>query len=214
MDNIVEYRNGATLLMNNALDADLLNASGYNYGIEFYLKKNTGRLTGWLSYTYSQSMRHTSSPYAEDQINNNQYYPSPFDIPQNLVINANYHLTRRWRLSSTFYYNTGKPLTLPELKYDFDGNQFVYYSDRNKYRLPDYNRLDIAITFDETLRLKQKWKGSWTISILNVYGERNPYSAFYKSTSQLESNYSQTFNLYNLFIIERPIPTLTYNFSF
>ena len=214
MDNIVEYRNGATLLMNNALEADLLNASGYNYGVEFYLKKNTGRLTGWLSYTYSKSMRHTTSPYAEDQINNNQYYASPFDIPQNLVINANYHLTRRWRLSSTFYYNTGKPITLPELKYNFDGNQYVYYSDRNKYRLPDYNRLDIAITFDETLRLKQKWKGSWTISILNVYGEKNPYSAFYKSTSQLESNFSQTFNLYNLFIIERPIPTLTYNFSF
>ena len=214
LDNIVEYRDGATILLNNALETDLLNASGYNYGLEFYLKKNTGRLTGWLSYTYSRSMRHTSSPYVEDQINANKYYSSTFDIPHNFVVNGNYHLSRRWRLAGTFYYNTGKPVTLPELKYTFDGRQYVYYSDRNKYRLPDYHRLDIAITFDETLRLKQTWKGSWTFSIINVYGHKNPYSVFYKSTSQLESKFYQSFNLYNLFIIERPIPTITYNFSF
>ena len=214
LDNIVEYRDGATILLNNALETDLLNASGYNYGVEFYLKKNTGRLTGWVSYTYSRSLRHTTSPYVADQINGNKYYLSSFDIPHNFVINANYHLSRRWRLSGTFNFNTGKPITLPELKYDFDGKQYVYYSDRNKYRLPDYHRLDIAITFDETLRLKQKWKGSWTLSIINLYGQKNPYSVFYKSTSQLESKFSQSFNLYNLFIIERPIPTLTYNFSF
>ena len=214
LNNLLDYRDGASILLNNALEADLLNASGYNYGVEFYLKKNTGRLTGWLSYTYSHSMRHTSSPYAEDQIAGNKYYPSPFDIPHNFVLNGNYHLTRRWRLSGTFYYNTGKPITLPELKYDFDGKQYVYYSDRNKYRLPDYNRLDVAISYDETIRLKQKWRGSWTLSIINLYGQKNPYSVFYKSTTQLESNFSQSFNLYNLFIIERPIPTLTYNFSF
>jgi len=214
LDNIVEYRNGATILMNNALESDLLNASGTNYGLEFYLKKNSGRLTGWLSYTYSRSMRHTSSPVVMDQINVNKDYPSTFDIPHNFVFNGNYHLTRRWRLATTFYYNTGKPVTLPELKYTFDGKQYVYYSDRNKYRLPDYHRLDIAITLDETLRLKQAWKGSWTLSIINVYGHKNAYSVFYKSSSQLESNFYQSFNLFNLFIIERPIPTITYNFSF
>ena len=214
LDNIVEYRDGATILMNNALEADLLNASGYNYGLEFYLKKNSGRLTGWLSYTYSRSMRHTSSPFIEDQINANKYYPSNFDIPHNFVLNGSYHVTRRFRVSGTFYYNTGKPVTLPELKYTFDGNQYVYYSDRNKYRLPDYHRLDISITYDETLRLKQAWKGSWTFSIINLYGQKNPYSVFYKSSSQLESNFSKSINLYNLFIIERPIPTITYNFSF
>jgi hypothetical protein len=214
LDNIVEYRDGAQILLNNSLETDLLNASGYNYGIEFYLKKNTGRLTGWASYTYSRSMRHTTSPFEIDQINGNRYYPSTFDKPHNMVINANYHLSRRWRLSGTFNYNTGKPVTLPELKYNFDGRQYIYYSERNKYRLPDYHRLDIAITFDETLRLKQKWKGSWTFSIINLYGQKNPYSVFYKSSTQLESHFYQSFNLYEMFIIERPIPTLTYNFSF
>jgi len=214
LDNIVDYRDGATILLNNALETDLLNASGYNYGVELYLKKNTGRLTGWASYTYSRSMRHTTSPIEADQINGDRYYPSSFDKPHNVVINANYHLTRRWRLSGTFNFNTGKPVTLPELKYEFDGSQYVYYSDRNKYRLPDYHRLDIAITFDETLRLKQKWRGSWTLAIINLYGQKNPYSVYYKSTSQLESQFYQSYNLYKLYIISRPIPTLTYNFSF
>ena len=214
LDNIVEYRDGATILLNNALETDLLNASGYNYGVELYLKKNTGRLTGWASYTYSRSMRHTTSLIEADQINGNRYYPSSFDKPHNIVINGNYHLTRRWRLSGTFNFNTGKPITLPELKYEYDGRQYVYYSDRNKYRLPDYHRLDIAITFDETLRLKQKWRGSWTLAIINLYGQKNPYSVYYKSTSQLESRFYQSYNLYKLYIISRPIPTLTYNFSF
>lgn len=214
LDNIVEYRDGASILLNNSLETDLLNASGYNYGIEFYLKKNTGRLTGWASYTYSRSMRHTISPYTLDQINGNQYYPSSFDKPHNVVIMGNYHLTRRWWFSGTFTFNTGKPVTLPELKYEYDGRQYIYYSDRNKYRLPNYHRLDIAITLDETLRLKQKWKGSWTLTIINLYGQKNPYSVFYKSSSPDGAKFYQSASLYNLFIIERPIPTLTYNFTF
>jgi len=214
LDNIVEYRDGAKILLNNSMESDLLKASGYNYGAEFYVKKNTGRLTGWASYTYSRSMRHTTSPFVEDQINGNKYYPSSFDKPHNVVINANVHLTRRWRFAATFNYNTGKPVTLPELKYNYDGRQYVYYSDRNKYRLSDYHRLDIAITFDETLKLKQKWRGSWTLSIINLYGQKNPYSIFYKSTSSLESQFNQSVNLYKMFIIERPIPTFTYNFTF
>ena len=214
LDNIVEYRDGATILMNNSLETDLLKASGYNYGIELYVKKNTGALTGWASYTYSRSMRHTSSPYEIDQINRNNYFPSSFDRPHNLVFTGVYHLTRRWWLSGTFNYNTGKPITLPELKFYVDGNQYVYFSDRNKYRLPDYHRLDLAITLDESLRLKRKWKGSWTLSILNVYGQKNAYSVYYKSLPQLESKYYKFFNLYSMYIIRYPIPTITYNFSF
>jgi len=214
LDNILDYRDGATILLNNSLETDLLNATGYNYGLELYVKKNTGRLTGWASYTYSRSLRHTTSPFEIDQINGNRYFPSLFDKPHNIVIMGNYHITRRWWVSGTFTYNTGKPVTLPELKYQFDDRQYIYFSDRNKYRLPDYHRLDVAITWDETLRLKQKWRGSWTFSILNLYGQKNPYSVFYKSSSQIESMFRGSSNMYSLFIIERPIPTLTYNFTF
>jgi len=210
LDNIMDYRNGASIFMNDRLEADLLKASGYNYGAELFLKKNSGKLTGWISYTFSSSMRHTTSPYPADQINSNCYYPSSFDKPHNLVVMANYHLTRRWWISGTFTYRTGQPVTLPEYKYTFQGNQYVYYSDRNKYRLQDYNRFDIAITHEENLKVKRSWKGSWTFALINAYGQKNPYSVYYTKSSGV----SQSFNLYELFIIARPVPTITYNFSF
>ena len=214
LNNITEYRDGARILLNNSIESDLLRAIGYNYGIEFLIKRNVGKLTGWASYTFSRSMRRTTSTNELDQINNNKYYPSSFDKPHNLVIVANYNATKRWRFSGNFMYNSGKPLTLPELKYEFGGKQYIYYSERNKYRLPDYHRLDLSITHDQSLKIKQKWKGSWTFSLLNVYGRKNPYSVFYKSNSKLESFFNESFNLYNLYIIAKPIPTLTYNFSF
>jgi len=214
LKNVIEYKNGAKILLNELIETDLLNASGYNYGIEFYLKKNSGRLTGWASYTFSRTMRHTTSSLVSEQINGNRYYPSPSDKPNNLILVGNYHISRRWRFSGLFTYNTGRPITLPELKYQYDGNQLIYYSDRNKYRLPDYHRLDISITLDESLRLKKKWKGSWTLSIVNLYGRKNAYSVFYQKETPSQANDYRSFSLYKLYIIGIPFPTLTYNFVF
>jgi len=159
-------------------------------------------------------MLRTTGASAEDQINNNQYYPSNFDKPHNLAINANYHISRRWRFSATFAYNTGRPVTLPEVKYSFQGNQLIYYSDRNQYRLPDYNRLDIAITFDENLKLKKMWKGSWTLSVINVYGRKNAYSVYYAEEDSRTFQSTGYTGLYKVYIIGIPLPTLTYNFTF
>lgn len=214
LENVIEYKNGAQLLLNNHLETDLINAKGYNYGVEAYVKKNNGRLTGWASYTFSKSMRKTDGTTQEDQINGNNYFPSDYDKPHNIVINANYHISRRWRFSGTFLYSTGRPTTLPELKYDIGGYQLIYYSERNKYRLPDYHRLDVSITLDESLRLKKKWKGSWTFSIVNLYWRKNAYSVFYQKDTPTESNDYRMYSLYELYIIGRPLPTLTYNFSF
>jgi len=210
----VEYKNGATILLNDHLETDLLNAKGYTYGVELYVKKVGGRLTGWASYTFSKSMRKTTATLGQEQINNNNYFPSNYDKPNTLILNANYHISRRWRFSGSFTYNTGRPVTLPELKYNFNGYELIYYSDRNKYRLPDYHRLDVSITLDESLRLKKKWKGSWTLSIINLYGRKNPFSAFYQKVTPTESNNYRTYSLFQLYIIGRPLPTLTYNFNF
>jgi hypothetical protein len=214
LHNILEYKDGAELLLNDNLESDLLNASGYNYGLELSLKKNSGRLTGWANYTYSRSLRHTTGILKSEQINGNRYYASGSDQPHNVVLVGNYHLTRRWMASATFNYSTGRPVTLPELKYEYDGKQYIYYSDRNKYRLPDYHRLDVALTHDENLKLKRSWKGSWTFAILNLYARKNPYSVFYKSTANLDTKFRTTMNLYKMYIIEKPIPTITYNFTF
>jgi len=214
LQNVVEYKNGAQILLNQHLETDLLSAEGYTYGIEFYAKKSSGALTGWISYTFSRSMLKTDGTANEEQINRNQYYPSNFDKPHNLVLNANYHLSRRWRVSGTFVYNTGRPVTLPELKFYSEGKQLIYYSDRNKYRLPDYHRLDIAITYGENLRLKKMWKGSWTLSIINVYGRNNAYSVYYAQEDSRVYNTTGKTSMYKMYIIGIPLPTLTYNFTF
>lgn len=207
LENIIEYKDGASLMINPLLDADLLNAKGYNYGIELYAKKNSGRLTGWVTYSYTISMRRTSGKTAQEQVNRNTYFPSIYDRPHNLNIIGNYYISKRWRFSCAFSYTTGRPVTLPEYKYSAGGNELVHYSDRNEYRLPDYHRLDISITRDESLKVKKFWKGSWTFSIVNVYGRKNLYSSYYQKEN---SNYT----LYALYIIGRPLPTLTYNFTF
>jgi hypothetical protein len=199
LKNVIEYKNGAQVFLNSHVETDLLSAKGYGYGVELYARKTSGPLTGWISYTYSRSMLRTSGLSYEEQINNNHYYPSNFDKPHSLVISANYHVSRRWRFSGTFVFNTGRPVTLPELKYTFQGNQLIWFSERNKYRLPDYHRL---------------WKGSWTLSVINVYGRNNTYSEYYaKEDNRIYKSTGHT-SFYKLYIIGTPLPTLTYNFVF
>lgn len=214
LSHAIEYKNGALVFLNNHLETDLLEARAYSYGMEIYVKKNSGKLTGYLSYTYSDSKHKTSGTTKQDQINKNNYFASNYDVPNNFVANLNYQISRRWRVSTTFYYNTGRPVTLPELKYELNNNQLIYYSDRNKYRLPDYHRLDISITLDQNLNLRQKWKGSWTLSVINVYGRKNAYSVFYAQQDPRTWNYSASYNLYKMYILGIPLPTITYNFSF
>ena len=213
LHNVIEYKSGAEIAMNRYLETDVINAKGYNYGVEFYLKKNSGRLTGWTSYTWSASQRRSDSEFPENQINRNTWFPSNYDRPHNFVLNSNYHISRRWRFGATFTYNTGRPVTLPELTYWQGGNLMIYFSDRNKYRLPDYHRLDISISLDENLRLDKRGKGSWTFSIMNVYGRKNPYSVFYKKEHGTWHS-DRSFKLYQLYIVGRALPTVTYNFSF
>jgi CarboxypepD_reg-like domain/TonB-dependent Receptor Plug Domain len=211
--NLIEYKNGASVLLDPQIETQLIDAVGKSYGVELYLKKNTGKLTGWLSYTYSRSFRKTNSDFPVEQINNNNYFPDDLDRPHNLVVNSGYYLTRRLRFGLTYTYTTGRPVTLPEMKYDVDGYQVVYYSDKNKYRMPDYERLDVSVSRYENLRIKKKWKGYWTLSVINVLGRRNAYSIFYqKDTSPTSSE--GTYNLYKLYIIGFPLPTLTYNILF
>lgn len=208
LSNLIEYKNGVNISMNDHLEAGLMNAKGTNYGLEVLLKKNTGQLDGWVSYTYSRSLKQTTGVFSDEQINNNNVYPSAFDRPHNLTIMGTYHYNRRIRIGFTYNYATGRPVTLPEQIFTIDNQQYVQYSDRNKYRLPDYQRLDMSISLDETLYKKRKWKGSWNLSIINLLSNENIYSIIYKQTS------TNTSGLYKLMIIDRPLPTLTYNFIF
>jgi hypothetical protein len=214
INSLIEYKNGANLSMNPTIETELITAKGRNYGIELSIKKNTARMDAMINYTWSRSLKKTDGIYQEEIINNNNYYASNYDKPHELNAYLTYHMNRRWRFSANFMYSTGRSTTLPEMKYKINNAWAIYYSDRNKYRLPDYHRLDLAISFDESLRLKKKWKGSWTLSVINVYGRHNAYSVFYKNEEPTAQNDYKMFALYKLYIIGKPIPTITFNFKF
>jgi outer membrane receptor for ferrienterochelin and colicin len=214
LSNLIEYKDGTILEMNPDLENELLNARGINYGIEFLLTKKSGKIDGWISYTFSRSLRKISDPYQGEIISNNKYYPSSYDKPHDFTIVLNWHVNRRLQFSANFTYSTGRPITLPEYKYPRNGDVMVVFSKRNKYRIPDYHRLDLTVTLDESLKIKKKWKGYWSFSLLNVYGRRNPYTIFYKKENPSEFNNFNSFGLYQLYFIGRPLPMLSYTFIF
>jgi len=214
LQNLIEYKNGAQLLMNNHIETDLLLANGYSYGIELLAKKNEGRLNGWISYTYSRTFQKGESQFGSENINGGDYYPSIYDKPHDISAVMNWKITRRWRFSANFVLSSGRPITLPEQKYIFGDHQVVVFSDRNKYRMPSYNRMDVSITLDENLRVKRMWKGSWTFSVYNLYGRKNPYSVFYKKGPTSQDSGESRYDVYKLSIIGVPVPSITYNFKF
>jgi hypothetical protein len=214
LKNLIEYKNGAEIIMNQHLETELIPSEGYAYGIEFSASKPEGRLTGMINYMYSRTFRKTDGFFDEEKINNGTRYPSIYDKPHDMSVTATYHLSRRWSFSGNFVFISGRPVTLPEVKYVYAGQNLIYYSDRNKYRMPPYHRLDVSLTLDENLKRKRSWKGSWTLSVYNVYGRNNPYSVYYKKGKPSAGNNYNRYSLYKLSVIGIPVPTLTYNFRF
>ncbi|MFN3555799.1 MAG: TonB-dependent receptor [Bacteroidales bacterium] len=209
-----EYTSAGQIVMNPFLEQDVSLATGKSYGTELFFRKGSGRLTGWVSYTFSRAFSKTNSPFEEKQINRNAYFPSDYDRPHNMVFNGNFNISRRWRFHALFTWSSGRPLTLPEQGYFWGGDFHVSYSDRNKYRFPNYHRLDVSLSLDETLRLSRNFRGSWSLSVINVYGRKNPYSIFYEKNPPSPTSAYMGYSLYQLYIIGRPLPTITYNLSF
>ncbi len=214
LQNLVEYKNGAQLIMNENVEDDLIPASGFSYGLELSVQKNLGRLTGSASYVLSRTKQKTNAETEEENLWDGKYYPSLYDKPHDFSFLGTYNISRRWRFTANFVFISGRPVTLPEIKYRYAGETLVYYSDRNKYRMPPYHRLDVSLTFDENLRRKRMWKGSWTLSVYNAYGRENPYSIYYRKSDPGTGGDFRRYSLYKLSVIGIPVPSLTYNFTF
>jgi len=204
MNNVIDYIDGAELFLKENLETELLNGSGYAYGLELYAKKQEGRLTGWLSYTLSRSMRKIPG------INDGKAYLSSYDRTHNVSLVASYELGQRLNLSTTWVFLTGNPTSYPIAKYDVQGNTIYYYSSRNSNRIPDYNRLDVSLTYDLKKNDRRKFKQSLNFSIYNVYARRNAYSVTFRQNED-KPNVSEATRLS---IIGSMIPSITYNFNF
>lgn len=207
MQDFLDYKSGATLVMNHHIETDVVNAEGKAYGVELMLRKMTGKLNGWASYTYSRTLVRVNNPEAAEVINNGEYYPSNFDKPHDFTMVSNYRFSQRFSTSLNFTYSTGRPITLPLAKY-YDGNvQRILYSDRNAYRVPDYYRVDFAMNIEGNHKVRKLAHSSWTLAVYNLTGRRNPYSIYFKSEDGKVKGYK-------LSIFGNPIPTVTYNFKF
>ncbi|WP_439558197.1 TonB-dependent receptor, partial [Dyadobacter sp.] len=172
--NQIDYVPASDLLLNQFVAGDLLFGKGRAYGAEFYLKKNKGKLTGWVSYTLSRTERQVQS------INNNDWFPARFDKPHNFTSVAIYEMSKRLSLSANFTITSGTPATFPTNRWEFQGMPVGhnYANTRNNNRIPAYHRLDLAATFTPTRKLFKTGQGEWVLSVYNVYNRRNPFSVY------------------------------------
>lgn len=208
LKNIIDFKDGAQLILNRHLETDLLQGKGESYGIETSVSKNTGVLTGTLNYTYSRSFRTIAGPTDAESINSGNKYPSNFDQPHILNFSWKYNLTRRHFFTGNFTYHTGRPVTIPLSAFQFENTSVAYFSGRNQYRIPDYHRLDVALIIEGNHKRKKKFEGTWVISVYNVYARKNPYTVFFKSTN------NGIPKPYQLSIIGTVLPSISYNIKF
>ncbi|MTH15037.1 TonB-dependent receptor [Flavobacterium sp. LC2016-01] len=205
--NLLDYKVGSELMLQENTETQLLQGEGKAYGVEFLIKKNAGKLNGWVGYTYSRTFIKSDSQFLDEKINNGHYFPTNFDKPHEVSAVLNYKFTQRYSLSSNFVYQSGRPITFPIGSYIYNGMEYTLYSDRNKYRIPDYYRLDIGFNIEGNHKIKKLSHSFWNISIYNVLGRNNPYSIFFITTDgQIKA--------YKTSIFSVPIPTVTYNIKF
>jgi hypothetical protein len=201
MYNISDYEDGAEVMFNEDVEADILSGEGRSYGLEFYLKKKYGKFSGWISYTLSRTENMIEG------INYGKWYPSSYDKTHDLALVANLEFTKRLSLSASWIYYTGNAVTFPSGKYVYDGKPVSYYTERNGYRMPDYHRLDLNLHLDG--KNKRRLNSSWDLSVYNAYHRYNAYVISFRESETVPGT-TEAVKL-ALFGI---VPSLSWNFKF
>ncbi|MCK6617034.1 MAG: TonB-dependent receptor [Cyclobacteriaceae bacterium] len=208
ISNVLDFKDGANLILNNKLETSLLQGKAKSYGAEFSATKNRGRLQGMVNYTFSRSLRQVNGDYEIEKINDGKIFPANFDQPHVVNLTWRYAISRRHYFSGNFTYHTGRPISLPAHIYYVDGIGISDFPERNTYRLPDYHRLDVAFIIEGNHKRKKLWDGTWVISAYNLYGRRNAYSVFFQ-----EDQWG-ILKPYQLSVVGTIIPTINYTFKF
>ena len=207
LQDYLDYKSGAVLVLNHHIETDVVGTKGKAYGVEFFVKKNVGKLNGWMSYAYSRTLLKMDEPIAGTLINGGAAYPANYDKPHAFNFTGNYKMKARYSLSMNMTYSTGRPITLPIAKYVYAGSERVYYSDRNAYRIPDYFRMDFSFNMEGNHKLNQKTHNSWTFGIYNLTATKNAYSTFFIQEGGVIKGYK-------LSIFATAIPFVNYNIRF
>ena len=209
IDDYLNYRNSAVLLMNPHLETDVISTKGKAYGVELQIKKPTGKVNGWVSYTFARSLLRQDDMRVKNPLNDGDWYPSEYDRPHEVKAVLNFKFTERYSFSSNFNYATGRPTTLPTGKYynSYYQKFMPYYSDRNTYRIPDYMRLDLAFNIEPTHRLTSFLHTSFSIGVYNALARRNAYNIYYV-------NEGDNIKGYRLSVFGTAIPYVSLNIRF
>jgi hypothetical protein len=201
LKNVIDFAEHSELLLNEQLEGEIRTGTGRAYGIEFSIRKNTGKLTGFANYTLSRSER------TIPEVNEGRTYLAPYDKTHAINIAVNYEFSKKLNASATWVFATGAPTTYPTGRFDIGGEYFPIYSGRNEYRKPDYHRLDFSVNYIPNPDSKKRWKSEWNFSLYNAYGRKNPWLINYSQTG----NSTPTAEMTYLF---RFVPSITYNFKF
>jgi CarboxypepD_reg-like domain/TonB-dependent Receptor Plug Domain len=207
IQNYLDYKNGASLLLNEQIETDLVTTKGKAYGVELLIKKISGKINGWLSYTYSRTFLQLDDPIAGQTINRGNFYPASFDKPHSVNFIGNYRFSHRYSMSLNVVYSTGRPITLPIAVFNQGSSSSLLYSDRNQYRIPDYFRTDLSFNLEGNHKVKQKTHNSWSFGVYNLTARQNAYSVYFIQENGKVKGYQ-------LSIFGTVIPFLTYNIKF
>lgn len=212
MDNQIEFKPGAQLLLNQNLEGEMVFGTGKAYGVELFIQKKRGRLTGWVGYTLSRTERTFA------QMNNGKPFPYRYDRTHDVSVVLNYPLSRKWEASAVFVYGTGNALTMPtgrftyNLGYNGSSQQPIFtninqYNKVNDYRMPAYHRMDIAFTYTPRPQSTKRFKSSWNFSIYNLYNRYNPYFIYLDANEGEQTIQGKKVFLFPL------TPGITWNFK-
>ncbi len=216
IQNAIDYRVGAEVNFNPMVEADLIYGVGRAYGVELFFKKRKGRFTGWVSYTLAR----TENSF--DEINHGEYFPTRQDRTHDISIVGMFDITERLNVAATWVYYTGNAVTFPSGKYQIDNHIINLYTERNGYRMPEYHRLDIGVTYKgkefkykvnketgKKEKVRKRIQSSWNFSVYNAYGRENAYSISFR---QSESDPTQT-EVVQIALF-KVVPSISWNFKF
>ncbi len=200
LKDVIDFVDHPDLILNKYLEGEIRTGTGKAYGIEFMVKKNSGRLTGFANYTLSRSER------TIPEINKGKTYLAPFDKTHVVNIVLNYEFSPKINVSMNWVFATGNPTTYPTGRFEIEGEYFPIYSGRNEYRMPNYDRLDLSLNYIPNPSSKKRWKSEWNFSLYNAYGRKNAWMISYN-----QENFPPKAEMTYLFSV---VPSITYNFKF
>lgn len=201
LKNQIDYKNGAELVFNSTVEAELVFGRGWAYGAEVMFKRNFGRINGWVSYTLARTMRQF------DEINDGNPYPARQDRIHDLSLVGIYEISKKLSFSATWVYYTGNAVTFPSGKYEIDGLTTGYYTERNGYRMPPYHRLDLGWTWER--KKTEKFESAWNLSVYNAYARENAYFIQFRQNEE-KPNKTEAVQ----FALFKIIPSVSYRFKF